>query len=108
MKKFEAIRTEIKRLSAEQKVLKPQRKPTKDSDGKIQTENVRKNKFTLRHLFYLYAIWRDKEPQKMKKGSGYSRYPHYESGDSKIPFISESFLEELSRKYKPTEEPVVE
>ena len=84
MRKFEAIRTEIKKLSEEQKLLKPQRKQT--FTGKRTTENpvwsIDSNKYELRHLFQAYAILKGVERQPVTKK---------EMSESKIQKLVEKF-----------------
>lgn len=93
MRKFEAIRTEIKTLSDLQRVLKPQRKES--YKGERTPGNVDKNKYELRHLFEAYAILRGVERQKVTKPSNYNGL-----------IIDEKKIEQIINKYKPTEEVV--
>lgn len=74
MRKFEAIRTEIKTLSDLQKVLKPQVKQNYSGTRTSQyPQNDRdKNRYELRHLFQAYAILKGIERQEIKKPSNYN------------------------------------
>jgi len=64
MRKFEKIRQEIKKLSEDQKVFKPLRKPSNAYSSEKMAgltpygafSLVLKNKYELRHLFQAYAI----------------------------------------------------
>lgn len=90
MKKFEAIRQEIKTLSEAQRYLKPLRKPknayspekTAGATPHGATVRVRENKYELRHLFQAYSILKGKQRQETK---------HKE--------ISESYVTSLVEKY---------
>ena len=93
MRKFEAIRTEIKRLSVEQKLLKPQRKPS--YTGIIHTGCHSRNRYELRHLFQAYAILKGVERQEVKKPSNYNGL-----------VIDQRKIDEMVEKYKPVEETV--
>lgn len=84
MRKFEAIRTEIKKLSEEQKSLKPQRK---QSFKGVRTSNypmndIANNRYELRHLFQAYAILKGIERQPVTKK---------EMSESKIQKLVEKF-----------------
>jgi hypothetical protein len=85
MRKFETIRTEIKKLSEEQKLLKPQRKET--FKGKRTVDNplrlIDQNRYELRHLFQAYAILKGIERQPVTKKE-----------------MSESKVKALIEKYK--------
>lgn len=61
MRKFEAIRTEIKKLSEEQRIAKTLRKPNSGTEQWQAQMNVWNNKNHLRHLFQAYAILKGKE-----------------------------------------------
>ena len=65
MRKYEAIRTEIKKLSDLQKVLKPQRKQS--YKGEITPGSILQNKYELRHLFQAYAILKGVKRSEIKK-----------------------------------------
>lgn len=93
MKKFEAIRTEIKTLSELQRKLKPQRKES--YQGERTPGSVDKNKYELRHLFEAYAILRGVERQKVTKPSNYNGL-----------VIDDNKIQQMITKYKPTEEVV--
>lgn len=72
MKKFEKIRTEIKRLSQMQVELKPQRKTVnftgeRTIDAEQASYLVFDNKFKLRHLYHAYALLKGKELPKYKE-----------------------------------------
>ena len=59
------LKAEIKRLSAEQRILKPQRKTVYFKGERTvkvgdATNMVESNRFTLRHMFILYGIMRNK------------------------------------------------
>lgn len=76
MRKFEAIRNQIKTLSEQQKILKPQRK---ESFKNVRTETqvnatvlTQMNKYELRHLFQAYAILKGIERSEIKKPSNYN------------------------------------
>lgn len=74
MRKFEAIRTEIKTLSDLQKVLKPQLKTSYEGTRTTRfplSERTR-NKYELRHLFQAYAILKGVERPEVKKPSNYN------------------------------------
>jgi hypothetical protein len=94
MNKFEAIRTEIKTLSEDQKIYKPRRKPknayqdgiTSGFTARGASELVLKNKYELRHLFQAYAILKGKERPKVTKSE-----------------LDESKIQKLIEKYKPME-----
>lgn len=87
MKKFEAIRQEIKRLSEEQRKYKPLRKPKNAYVSPYgASELVLKNKYELRHLFQAYSILKEKPRQEMKH-----------------KVISESYVTKLLEKYGVTE-----
>lgn len=84
MKKFEAIRQEIKRLSEEQRIIKPQRKESFEGTRTVSSpsEQVRKNKYELRHLFQAYSVLKGKQRQETKKKE-----------------ISDSYVTKLVEKY---------
>lgn len=65
MRKYEAIRTEIKKLSDLQKALKPQRKQS--YKGEIIPGNFLQNRYELRHLFEAYAILKGVKRTEIKK-----------------------------------------
>ena len=87
MKKFEAIRKEIKRLSDEQKFFKPLRKPSNKMDG-VTPEGafykVVDNKYELRHLFQAYAIL---------KGVDRPLIKNKELSESKVSSLVDKFRE---------------
>lgn len=93
MNKFEKIRTEIKKLSEEQKKLKPQRKESFTGNRTVTSENasstVRFNKYELRHLFEAYAILKGVKRNEIKKPDGYRGY-----------LIDDSKILELLKIYK--------
>lgn len=68
--KYNKIRTEIKKLSELQKVLKPQRKES--YKGPITPGTVSENKYELRHLFQVYAILKGIDRPEIKKPSNYN------------------------------------
>ena len=70
MRKFEKIRTEIKKLSDLQIVLKPQRKQSFEGE-RISGDHCR-NKYELRHLFQAYAILKGVERPEVRKPSNYN------------------------------------
>lgn len=74
MRKFEAIRTEIKKLSDSQKVLKPQIKTSYEGirTTRFPLSERTKNKYELRHLFQAYAILKGIERPEVKKPSKYN------------------------------------
>lgn len=86
MRKFEAIRTEIKKLSDDQRIVKPQRK--QNFEGKRTTNFpgsvVFSNKYELRHLFQAYAILKGIERPKVTKK---------EISESKVQKIVEQYRE---------------
>ena len=71
--KFAAIRAEIKKLSNEQLILKPQRKTVKFTGTRTTpawsaTDTALENRFQLRHLYIVYAILKGVErPEVTKK-----------------------------------------
>lgn len=88
MRKFEKIRTAIKKLSDAQIALKPQRK---ESYKGVRTSNNpswdrEKNKYELRHLFQAYAILKGVERPKVTKKE-----------------MSESKVQELVKQYEVTQ-----
>lgn len=90
MKKFEAIRNEIKRLSNLQKEWKPLRKPERailsNETPLWYSNSVQENKYELRHLFQAYATLKGKDrPVVTKK------------------YINESKIDKLIDKYKEVE-----
>ena len=78
MRKFEAIRNEIKKLSDLQREYKPQRKEnyhTNKSAGVTPfgaTNIVKENKYELRHLFQAYAILKGIDRPVVTKPSNYN------------------------------------
>lgn len=89
MRKFEAIRTVIKELSEEQKIVKPQRKQVYFEGTRTVTNPVqiaRNNKYELRHLFQAYAILKGIERPEIRNKD-----------------VSESKVQELVKKYEPVE-----
>lgn len=84
MKKFEAIRQEIKRLSEEQRTVKPQRKQSFQGTRTVSSPSqvILNNKYELRHLFQAYAVIKGIPRQETK---------HKE--------ISESYVTKLVEKY---------
>jgi hypothetical protein len=84
MKKFEAIRQEIKRLSEEQRIVKPQRKQSFQGTRTVSSPSqvILDNKYELRHLFQAYAVIKE-IPRQVTK--------HKE--------ISESYVTQLVEKY---------
>lgn len=88
MSKYTEIRNEVKRLSAEQKTLKPLRKgeiPTSNSyynEYPIQNKVI-SNKSELMHLFQAYSILKGKERSKVTKSH-----------------VNESYVLRLVEKYK--------
>lgn len=78
MRKFEAIRNEIKKLSDLQREYKPQRKEnyhTNKSAGVTPfgaTNIVKENKYELRHLFQAYAILKGIDRPIVKKPSNFN------------------------------------
>lgn len=88
MKKFEKIRQEIKKLSDEQKIYKPQRKQS--FQGVRTTDSAQAfildNKFELRHLFQVYALLKGVERQPVTK-----------------KYMSESKIQKLVELYKEVE-----
>lgn len=90
MRKFEAIRTEIKTLSAHQKLLKPQRKES--FKGERVSGDHSWNKYELRHLFQAYAILKGIERPEVKKPSNYNGV-----------VIDQKKVNEMVEKFKPVE-----
>lgn len=90
MRKFEAIRTEIKTLSDLQRVLKPQRKET--YKGEITPGSSVKNRYELRHLFQAYAILKGIERPEVKKPSNYNGW-----------VLDQKKILEMVEKFKPVE-----
>ena len=96
MRKFEAIRAEIKKLSAEQRLYKPQRKesyvaPLGNTAGLTPygaRSIVLDNKQTLRHLFQAYAILKGKDRPVIVKAN------HQ---------ISETRVQKLVEQFRPVE-----
>lgn len=86
MEKFKAIRTEIKKLSEEQRIAKNLRKPNSGVEQWKAQMNVWNNKNHLRHLFQAYAILKGKERPYIWK--------HFTS-------FSESKVQELVKQYTP-------
>lgn len=86
--KYNAIRTEIKKLSDSQRELKPQRKQS--FSGTRTSSNpsyqVLDNRYELRHLFQAYAIIKGKDRPVIKKEDKY---------------VSESKVQELVKRYTP-------
>lgn len=75
MRKFEAIRTEIKTLSQSQIDFKARRKQGDEGNGLLADHPnymVHKNKYELRHLFQAYAILKGVERPEVKKPSNYN------------------------------------
>jgi hypothetical protein len=69
--KYSAIRTEIKKLSDEQRNLKPQRKTiyfegTRTHEPGIACDKVQDNRYVLRHLFAAYAVIKGMERPEIK------------------------------------------
>lgn len=89
MERFKTIRTAIKELSAHQILLKRQRKES--YKGERVSGDWQWNREELRHLFQAYAILKGKERPEIKKEHKY---------------VSESKVQELVKKYTPTEEVV--
>lgn len=94
MRKFEAIRTEIKTLSDLQKLLKPQLK--QDFSGTRTSQYPAgerdKNKYELRHLFQAYAILKGIERQEVKKPSNYNGV-----------ILDQKKIDSMVEKYRPVE-----
>ena len=79
MRKFEAIRTEIKKLSGRQKFLKPTRKSAGEYRSMVSgisyediLRTIIKNKYELRHLFQAYTILKGIDRPVVKKPSNYN------------------------------------
>lgn len=85
MRKYEAIRTEIKKLSEEQKLAKTLRKPNSGIEQWKAQMNVWNNKNHLRHLFQAYAVLKGKERPYIWK---------------QFVTFSESKVQKLVEKYK--------
>lgn len=102
MRKYEAIRTEIKKLSDEQRLYKPQRKesyiansPEKATAGLTTYRAVQltiSNKYELKHLFQAYAILKGKERPVVKKFGLYGY------------MVNEKKVQEMVEKFRPVEE----
>lgn len=95
MRKFEAIRTEIKTLSQEQKEVKPLRKPSNSFNGlnpANATYVVAQNKYELRHLFQAYAILKGVERPEVKKPSNYNGW-----------VLDQKKVDQMVEKYRPVE-----
>lgn len=88
MRKFEKIRQEIKKLSKQQRIAKPQRKESFKGERTIAYPNhvVLDNKYELRHLFQAYALLKGVERQPVVKKE-----------------MSESKIEKLVELYKEVE-----
>lgn len=100
--KYEAIREEIKNLSANQRNLKPQRKTVRFNGTRTVSSGnaigaVNRNRYNLRHLYLAYAKLRGKNldevenPEKVRENN---------SPDM-------GFVEHLCDKYKESEEAAV-
>ena len=98
MRKYEAIRTEIKTLSESQIGWKARRKQGDEGNGFLTDHPghmVQKNKYELRHLFQAYAILKGIQRPEVKKPSNYNGL-----------ILDEKKIEQMINKYKPTEEVV--
>ena len=65
--KYSKIRTEIKKLSEQQKLTKASRQPNSGTEQWLAQRNVWVNRNHLRHLFQAYAIIKGKERPDIKK-----------------------------------------
>lgn len=96
MRKFEAIRTEIKVLSQSQVDWKRKRKAGEGQHSGLLSEipsyQIQKNKYELRHLFQAYAILRGIERPPVKKPSNYNGV-----------VIDQKKVDEMVEKFKPVE-----
>ena len=98
MRKYEAIRNEIKEISILQKYAKPQRKESYKSTSNAgltpygATKLVKENKYELRHLFQAYAILKGIERPEVKKPSNYNGL-----------LLDEKKIQEMVEKFKPVE-----
>ena len=89
MRKYEAIRTEIKKLSDLQRVLKPQRKQS--YKGEITPGSIVHNKYELRHLFQAYAILKGVKRSEIKKPMFWG------------VLLDQEKLDKMVEKYRPVE-----
>ena len=94
MRKYEAIRTEIKILSQSQIDWKIKRSK---GEGKysgnlmeVPSYVIQKNKYELRHLFQAYAILKGKERPLIKKPSNYNGL-----------LLDEKKVQEMVNKFRP-------
>ena len=107
MRKFEAIRTEIKKLSAEQTKLKSLRKVQELTKEEFYEKpgimsqwfyagtipiRINENKYELRHLFQTYAILKGIDRPVVKKPSNYNGM-----------LFSEKKVQDMVVKFKPLE-----
>lgn len=100
--KYEAIREEIKKLSAQQKEFKPQRKTVR-FNGKRTVKpwearsTVERNRNNLRHLFLAYAKLRGRNLDEVENPE--------KTRENNSPDMG--FVEYLVEKYKESEEAAV-
>lgn len=96
MRKYEAIRTEIKKLSESQVDWKIKRKKGEGQHAGILMEVpsyvIQKNKYELRHLFQAYAILKGIPRPVIKKPSNYNGL-----------LLDEKKVQELVEKFTPIE-----
>lgn len=96
MRKFEAIRAEIKTLSQSQIDWKIKRSKGEGQHAGLLMEVpsyvIQKNKYELRHLFQAYAILKGIDRPEVKKPSNYNGV-----------ILDEKKVQELVEKFKPVE-----
>lgn len=96
MRKYEAIRTEIKKLSQSQIDWKIKRSKGEGQHSGLLMEVpsyvIQKNKYELRHLFQAYSILKGIERPVVKKPSNYNGI-----------LLDEKKVQEMVEKFRPVE-----